>query len=67
MANIDADKIAKPPLLHSLSLIEIQNLRSAPLKISHPCHNQAVECHLKLVAETLSVTAGFASRDGLIR
>ena len=67
MANTDAEKIAEPPLLQSLSLIEIQNVRSPPLKVSHSCHNQAVECHIKLVTETLSVTAGFASRDGLIR
>ena len=40
---------------------------SAPLKVSHPCHNQAVEHHIKLVSEASSVTTGFASRDGLIR
>ena len=67
MANIDAEKIAEPPLLQSLSLVEIQNVRSAPLKVSHPCNNHAVECHIKLVTENLTVTAGFASRDGLIR
>ena len=32
MANIDAEKIAEPPLLQNLSLMEIQNLRSAPQK-----------------------------------
>ena len=67
MANIDAEKIAEPPLLQSLSLIKIQNVRSAPLKVLHSCRNQAVKCHIKLVTETLSVTAGLASRDGLIR
>ena len=67
MANIDAEKIAEQPLLQSLSLIEIQNLTNASLKVTHPCHYQVVECHIKLVTETLSVTAGFASRDGLIR
>ena len=66
-ANIDAQKIREPPLLQSLTLIEIQNLTSALQKVSHPCHNQAVECHIKLVTEIFSVTAGFASRDGLIR
>ena len=67
MANIDAEKIAEPPLLQSPALIKIQNLRSAPLKVSYSCHNQAVECHIKLVTDTLSVTAGFVSRDELIR
>ena len=67
MANIDEEKIAEPPLLQSLPVIEIQNVRGAPLKVSHSCHNQAVKCHIKLVTETLSVTAGLASRDGLIR
>ena len=67
IANIDAEKIAEPPLLQSLSLMEIQNLRSAPLKVSHPCRNQAVERHIKLVTEASSVTIGFVSYDGLIR
>ena len=67
MANIDAEKIAEPPLLQSRPLIEIQNVRSAPLKVLHSCHNQAVKCHIKIVTETLSVTPGLASRDGLIR
>ena len=67
IANINAEKIAEPPLLQSLSLAEIQYLRSAPLKVSHPCHDQTVERHIKLVTEASSVTAGFASRDGLIR
>ena len=34
------------------------------MKVSHSCRNQAVKCHIKLVAETLSVTAGLASHDG---
>ena len=67
MAEIDAEKIAEPPQLQSLPLIEIQNVRSAPLKVSHSCRNQAVKCHIKLVTETLSVTTGLDSRDGLIR
>ena len=64
MANIDAEKIAEPPLLQSLSLIEILNVRSAPLKVSHSCCNHAVKCHIKLAAETLSVTAEPAGLDG---
>ena len=67
MTNIDAEKITEPPLLQTLSLMEIENLRSAPLKVSHPYHNQAVERHIKLVTETSSATTRFASRDGLIR
>ena len=67
IASIDAKKIAEPPLLQSLSLMEILNLKSAPLKVSHPYHNQAVKRHIKLVTEVSSVKTGFASRDGLIR
>ena len=67
MANIDAEKIAELPLLQSLPLIEIQKVRSALLKVLHSYHNQAIKCHIKLVSETLSVTAGLASRDELIR
>ena len=67
MANIDAEKIAEAPLLQSLSFMEIQNLRGAPLKASRPCHNQAVKRHFKLVTEASSITTGFASRNGLIK
>ena len=67
MAHIDAGKIVERPLLQSLSLMEIQNLRSAPLKVSHSCHYQAVERHIKLATEASSITKGFASRDGFYR
>ena len=66
-ANIDAEEIAQAPLLQSLSFMEIQDLRGAPLKASCPCHNQAVKRHFKLVTEASSITTGFASRNGLIK
>ena len=67
IANIDAEKISECPLLQSLSLMEIQNLRIAPLKVSHPCHNHPEKRNIQLVTEASSVRTGFASRDVLFR
>jgi len=36
------------------------------LVLQHPCHNQAVERHIKLVTEAASVVTGYEKRDGMI-
>ena len=38
-----------------------------PLKLKHPCHNQKMQRHVKLVTEAAGAVAGFDRRDGLIR
>ena len=35
--------------------------------LHHPCHNQSVERHVKLVTEASAQVEGFARRDGIIR
>ena len=37
------------------------------LVLSHPCHNQAVERHIKIVAEVSAPVSGFERRDESIR
>jgi len=37
-----------------------------PLVLQHPCHNQAVERHVKLVTEVVSVVTRYENRDGMI-
>ena len=32
----------------------------------HPCRNQAVERHVKLVTEAATIVEGFSRRDGMI-
>jgi len=46
---------------------EINELRLRPLKLDHPCHNQAVERHVKLVSEGSASTTGHERLDGIIR
>jgi len=38
-----------------------------PLLLYHPCHNQTVERHVKLVTETSAQVAKFEQRDGIIK
>ena len=40
----------KPPATKQFSYEEINELRLRPSKLDHPCHNQAVEWHVKLVS-----------------
>jgi len=44
----------------------IAQMLTKPLVLQHPCHNQAVERHVKLVTEA-SVVTGYEKRDGMIR
>ena len=36
------------------------------LIVKHPCHNQRVQHHVKLVTEALASVAGHDNRDGMI-
>jgi len=44
----------------------IAQMLTKPLVLQHPCHNQAVERHVKLVTEAASVVTGYEKRDGMI-
>ena len=57
----------KPPALKHLLNKEIETFQQHKLNLEHPCHNQAVERHVKLVSEASAAVAGFKNRDELIR
>ena len=44
-----------------------EQCRIRPLQLDHPCHNQCVERHVKMVTEAAAQVEGFERRDGLIR
>ena len=67
MVNLNVSDIFEPPAIKQFSYEEINKLRLRPLKLSHPCHNQAVERHVKLVTEASASTTGHERRDGMIR
>ena len=49
-----SDEVYEPPLLTRFKNNEIEELDSRPLKLLHPCHNQALERHVKLVTTEVS-------------
>ena len=57
----------QPPAIRHLSDSEIEDCRMKPLILHHPCHNQTVERHVKLVTEASAQVTGFERRNGLIR
>ena len=67
MVNLDLQGLEEPPLTRHLSDGEVEDIRINPLKLDHPCHNQGVERHIKLVTEASSSVATFDRRDGMIR
>ena len=67
LANLDESDVEEPPLVRHFSLSDMEDLKSMPLQISHPCHNQAVERHIQLVSEVSALVTGFENRDGIIR
>lgn len=67
LVNLNSPDIQQPPAIRNLGDTEIENIREVPLNLNHPCHNQAVERHVKLVTEASSSVSGFERRDGMIR
>ena len=67
LVNLNSPDVTEPPATKQYRNDEIEIIRNVPLVLKHPCHNQAVERHVKLVTEASSAVAGFERRDGLIR
>ena len=67
IVNLNLHDIQQPPTIKCLIDLELDNFRNSPLKLDHPCHNQAVERHVKAVTEASARVTGFERRDGLIR
>ena len=67
MVNLNGKEVNQPPAIKHHSDSEIEVIRKYPLKLNHPCHNQHVERHVKLVTEASSQVCGIDRRDGLIR
>ena len=58
LANVDSYQ-EQPPPIASLIDTEIEECLKKPLVSHHPCHNQSVERHVKLVTEASAQVAGF--------
>ena len=59
LTNLDSNKdISQPPTVMDLDDTSIAQMLTKPLVLQHPCHNQAVERHVKLVTEAASVVTG---------
>lgn len=67
LVNMNGSDILEPPAIKNLDNSEIEDIQTHPLCLKHPCHNQAVERHIKLVTQASSSVAGYERRDGLIR
>ena len=57
----------EPPALKHLLNKEIEAFQQHKLNVEHPCHNQAVERHIKLVSKASTAVVGFKNRDRLTR
>ena len=57
----------EPLALKHLLNKEIEFFQQHKLNLEHPCHNQAVERHIKLVFKASEAATGFKNRDGLNR
>ena len=51
LVNLNDPDIGQPPALQHMSDVEIEALRSHPLVLKHPCHNQGVKRPVELVTE----------------
>ena len=55
--------VHEPPATKQFSYEEINEFQLQPLKLDHPCHNQAVERHVKLVTKASASTADHERHD----
>lgn len=67
LVDMDIANITEPPIIMSYTDAEVRGFRDQKLVLKHPCHNQAVERHIKVVSESSSKVVGNWRRDGLIR
>jgi len=67
MIELSREHTTEPPLLQNMPMSQVEEFISTPLQLSHPCHNQQVERHVKLVTEACKSVTGFENRDGIIR
>ena len=67
LVDLEDNTIQEPPLTRNLSTEDLEDVLESPLVFKHPCHNQAVERHVKLVTEASASVTTFERRDGLIR
>ena len=67
MSSLSLKDTHEPPALKHLLNKEIEAFQLHKLNLEHPCHNQAVERHIKLVSEVSAAIAAFKNGDGLIR
>ena len=56
--NLNGREVKQPPAINHLSNSEIEVIQKNLLKPNHPCHNQHVERHVKLVTEASSQVCG---------
>ena len=58
LSSLSLKDMHKPPALKHLLNKEIEAFQQHKLNLKHPCHNQAVERHIKLVFEASAAVAG---------
>ena len=67
MVSLKIDAISEPPYTMDMTVEQVETFIQEPLDLNHPCHNQAVERHVKLVTEASAAVSNFSRRDGMIR
>ena len=67
LSSLTLKDIHEPPALKHLLNKEIEAFQQHKLNLEHPCHNQAVERHIKLVSEASAAVAGSKNKNGLTR
>ena len=66
LINLDSIDFKQPPAARHRDDAIIEQCRHQPLFLNHPCHNQRVERHVKLVTEVSASVSGHDNRDSMI-
>ena len=63
---LSCENITESPQIRHMSMFKLDNFRSEPLLFLHPCHDQDVEHHVKLVTEASKSVSEYNNHDGVI-
>ena len=67
LADVEKLEYDQPPAVRHMDDAEIELIRTQPLGLKQPCHNQRVERHVKSVSDASAPVAGHDRGDGMIR
>ena len=67
LINLNEHDVKEPPAKKQHNDLEIEKIKEKPLFFKHPCHNQAVKIHIKVITKASMSVVRFQRHGGIAR